>query len=143
MEEERGLRLDPADHVVPLAGRSVEQQCVDAPPAHEHRDEQVSTVVADEHVGPRLRGRKVGEHQPVHRRIGTKVMEVDVAMVRVAFGIAQVPEPAVVGHPRDRRGPCVGDRVGQRRARRRVDHRQRAVLRATLAQPDGHEGSVG
>ena len=143
VEEERRLRLDSADHVAPLARRRVEQFGVDPSPSDQHVHQQVPTVVAGQHVGPGLRRREVVEHQRVVGRIRAEAMEEDVTVVLVVWRIAEVPEPGVVGQPGDRGGAGVRDRVRELLAGGDLDHRQRALFGATLAETDCDQRTIG
>ena len=69
-------------------------------------------------------------------------MEVDVAVVLVALGVARVPEPELSGSQATTTARVLGIESGERRRSRRRSP-QRALLGAALAEPDGDERTVG
>ena len=150
VDAEPGRGLDAFDDRRPPIGRAVEQEHVGAAPPLGEVDEEPAAVLRERDLGPRLLVRQVGEARrvggrgvaqpvPPHGPVVAGLVVADLGRVRVA----RVGEAGAVGEPRDRRRPGVGQRVGQERAGRNVEHLERRPLVAAGGGAEGHQGPVG
>ena len=81
----------------------------------------------------------VAEAVPPHGAVVAGLLVADLGRV----GVAGVGEAGAVGQPRHRRGPGVGDGVGEQRAGGDVEHPQRRALVAAGGGAEGDERAVG
>ena len=135
------LAVATGDNGRPCIGVTVEEVDLEPAPRDHVVNQQVATIGAQRHVGPRLHRRRPIPNDLVIGVLRPKQMEPNVAVVLVASGIAGVEKSRLVGHPRHARSAGIGDLIAAMRAGIDVEHLQGRPFGATLAHPVCHKAT--